>query len=164
MTTFINASTSSGLVVNSDNSGNILLQYNGQSAPAFSVYQTASQTLSSNVVTKLNFDTEEFDTNNNFASGRFTPTVGGYYMLTGHTQPNSTYTAGICAFVKNGSVYKYSAFNQNGTASAQAATSCLIFLNGTTDYVEFHASFVDGQPIATGPQMTWFQGCLLRGT
>ena len=50
--------------------------------PAFSAYQSSAQTLSSNTATKLTFTTEEFDTNNNFASSTFTPTVAGYYLVT----------------------------------------------------------------------------------
>ena len=39
------------------------------------------QTLSSGTLTKVTFDTELFDTNNNFASSRFTPTVAGQYFF-----------------------------------------------------------------------------------
>ena len=46
--------------------------------PAFSAYQSSAQTLSSNTVTKIQFQTEEFDTANCFDSTtnyRFTPNV-----------------------------------------------------------------------------------------
>ena len=49
--------------------------------PAFSAYQSTLQSFSSNTVTKVLFQTEEYDTNSNFASSRFTPTVAGYYQL-----------------------------------------------------------------------------------
>ena len=130
--------------------------------PAFSAYATSNQTLSGNVVTKILFDTEEFDTNNNFASSRFTPTVAGYYFLLGHIQPNDSYTAGIVAIYKNGGLYKYTSFNQNSTGSAQATGSCLMYMNGSTDYAEFYASFVDGQPTAGSAAFTWFQGYMVR--
>ena len=39
------------------------------------------QTLSSGTLTKVTFDTELFDTNNNFASSRFTPTIAGQYFF-----------------------------------------------------------------------------------
>ena len=39
------------------------------------------QTLSSATLTKVTFDTELFDTNNNFASSRFTPTIAGQYFF-----------------------------------------------------------------------------------
>jgi hypothetical protein len=51
--------------------------------PAVSAYESGNQSISSNVWTKVTLGTEEFDTNNNFASSRFTPTVAGYYQING---------------------------------------------------------------------------------
>jgi hypothetical protein len=104
MTTTINASTSSGLVVTPDNSGNVLLQYNGQSAPAFSAYAATNQSYSANVNTKVNFGTEEYDTNNNFASSRFTPTVAGYYQINAGFQVAGTPQDIQLYIYKNGAV------------------------------------------------------------
>jgi len=50
--------------------------------PIFSAYSSAGQTVSNNTITKILFDTENFDSNSNFASSRFTPTVAGYYVFT----------------------------------------------------------------------------------
>lgn len=50
--------------------------------PAFSAYQSSAQTLSSGTITKIEFQTEEFDTDNCFDNAinyRFTPNVAGYY-------------------------------------------------------------------------------------
>jgi hypothetical protein len=41
--------------------------------PAFSAYSTSNQSIPATTATKITFDTEEFDTNSNFASSRFTP-------------------------------------------------------------------------------------------
>jgi hypothetical protein len=49
--------------------------------PAFSATKSANQTVTSGVFTTITFDTEQFDTNNNFASNTFTPTVAGYYQI-----------------------------------------------------------------------------------
>lgn len=135
--------------------------------PAFSVYQTTAQTLSSATLTKITFDTEEFDTNNNFASSRFTPTVAGYYLITAKVQGNASYTAGISAFYKNGSLYRYGYYNANATGVSHPATSCLIYCNGSTDYIEFYASFTTGQDTAGvsnsgNAGLTWLQGYLAR--
>jgi hypothetical protein len=83
MTTILNASTSAGLIITPDTSGNIQLQYNGVAAPAFSARAATTQSLSNTTYTKVTLGTEEFDTNSNFASSRFTPTVAGYYLITG---------------------------------------------------------------------------------
>ena len=168
----INASTTSGLVMTSDLSGNLQFQNNGVNlpmggvAPAFSAYQSSAQTLSGATLTKIQFQTEEWDTNNNFDSTtnyRFTPTVAGYYQVQGKIQPSASYTAGIVAIYKNGAVYKYGSYNANATGVAQPSMSCLVYCNGSTDYVEFYASVTTGQILDATAPMTWFQGCLVRG-
>ena len=47
-----------------------------------SVYLSGSQTLVTNVYTKILFDTEVFDTNNHFANSTFTAAIAGYYLVT----------------------------------------------------------------------------------
>ena len=169
MTTTINASTSSGLVVTPDNSGNILLQYNGQSAPAFSVYLNGNQTISSASATKIQFNTEEFDTNNNFDSTtnyRFTPTVAGYYQLSAAFVPNyTTMTRTIIHLYKNGSQYKR-LFDTNGETGLLVSGSVLAYANGSTDYFEIWGYIAGTGTIqfnGGNSQYTWFTGCLLRG-
>jgi hypothetical protein len=131
--------------------------------PAFSAYQSSAQTLSSATITKILFQTEEFDTNNNFASSTFTPTVAGYYQVQGKIQPSASYTAGVVAIYKNGALYKYGSYNANATGVAQSSMSCLVYCNGSTDYIEFYASVTTGQALDATSAMTWFQGCLVRG-
>jgi ABC-type sulfate transport system substrate-binding protein len=165
MTTTLNASTSSGLVVTPDNSGNILLQYNGVAAPAFSVTQTSAGTsIPNNTWTKITFDTEIFDTNNNFASNRFTPTVAGYYQLNGQTTFGTVSTQNCSiAFYKNGSIFQTGSGGST-TSYAYLQISGLIYLNGSTDYVELFAYFSGaGSQTTAYPINTNFNGCLLRG-
>ena len=49
--------------------------------PAFSAYANAATSLTNGAFTKISFQVEDYDTNNNFASSRFTPTVAGYYQI-----------------------------------------------------------------------------------
>jgi hypothetical protein len=57
----------------------------GQNYPAFEAYLSANQNLTDNVNTKIQFDTELFDTDScydNVTNYRFTPNVAGkYYSL-----------------------------------------------------------------------------------
>ena len=127
--------------------------------PAFSAYQSTNQSISSSTFTKLTIDTEEFDTNNNFASSRFTPTVAGYYQINGSVQ-----TAGAPAYIsvdihKNGSTYKYGNF---GTAVYQSTVSSLVYLNGSTDYVELYGYSNAGWTSQSGSTATYFNGALVR--
>jgi|688.fasta_scaffold519931_2 hypothetical protein len=168
MTITLNASTSSGLVVTPDNSGNIVLQYNGVAAPAFSAYATTSQTITYNSETKITLGTEVFDTANCFASSRFTPTVAGYYQLNGQACLQSTSYGLFTAIYKNGSVYVYGSVNPGlSGAFVRSVVSSIVYLNGTTDYVELYAAGTGGGSGAVGvnpgPADTWFNGCLLRG-
>jgi hypothetical protein len=171
MTATINASTSSGVVITPDNSGNILLQYNGVSTPTFSAYQSSAQNGIANATpTKITFDVEEFDTANCFSSSRFTPTVAGYYLITAGLQiPYNAYTHMALTMVyKNGSAAKQGAVSVgNPVAYPQSIASVIMYLNGSTDYVEIYgygynsnSSTFNTQP---GADRTWFQACLLRG-
>jgi hypothetical protein len=132
--------------------------------PAFSAYASSNQSLSSGVNTKILFDTEDFDTNNNFASSRFTPTVAGYYQLNSNVRPNNTnQEAGICIY-KNGSAFRNgsnvapSVGNQNGTI-----VSALVYANGSTDYFEIFVYVGSAATTSGNYQSTWFNGVLVRG-
>jgi hypothetical protein len=133
--------------------------------PSFSAYQSSSQTLTSNTWTKIQFQTEEWDTASCFDSTtnyRFTPNVAGYYSVTGKIQPNSTYTAGGVAVYKNGALYKYGNYNLNATTYSPASMTCLVYLNGSTDYIELWGLFVSGQALVTTADMTYFQAAMVR--
>jgi hypothetical protein len=168
MTTTINASTSSGLVVTPDNSGNVLLQYNGQSAPAFFAYKSTNQNSTGGANTKVTFDTEVFDTNSNFASDRFTPTVAGYYQLNANVfYTNSVSGYALLSFWKNGADFVRGPQMQLTTAAYNAQSiSNIIYFNGTTDYVEVYTqtgSTATMYGVVGTPYLTNFSGCLLRG-
>jgi hypothetical protein len=176
MSTIINATTTNGVVIQPDNSGSLVLQSNGTTimtvgstgvstqvgAPAFSAYANAGQSLSSATATKILYGVEEFDTNSNFASSRFTPTVAGYYQINAQSQPNDSYTGSWIAIYKNGSLHRYGNFYLGGATYGGAVVSSLVYLNGSTDYVEIYVLFNGGQPIASGPQFTYFNGFLAR--
>jgi hypothetical protein len=108
--------------------------------PAFSAYQNSNQTLTNNTFTKMNFDTEEFDTNSNYnnATYRFTPTVAGYYQVNTsiNFSPSATNTANIVAIYKNGTEFKRTSIQTVTVVGQNAFLACLVFMNGSTDYIE----------------------------
>ena len=54
----------------------------GTNTPAFLAYKNATQgSISGNTATKITYTEELFDTDNNFASSRFTTTVAGKYYV-----------------------------------------------------------------------------------
>ena len=190
MASIINATTT-GLTVTPDNSGQLTLSANGVTAltantagninfakqptiggvewPAFSAYKSGSdQTLSDGTFTKVTFATETFDTNNNFASSTFTPTVAGYYQFTYAAQLFANAgTNMLITIYKNGS--EYARGTQINLASGnlnliQLNATNIIYCNGSTDYIEIYAYIVaSASRLVAASSATYFAGCLLRG-
>jgi hypothetical protein len=129
--------------------------------PAFSAYPSGNQSISNNTYTKILFQTEEFDTNNNFSSSTFTPTVAGYYQVNLSIYPNTSVTLVESSIYKNGTVAKRSFFTG---ANGMAITSALIYMNGTTDYLDGYAFISGTTPVVASTQsLTYFQASLVRG-
>jgi hypothetical protein len=129
--------------------------------PAFSAYLAGSQTLSSATITKITFDAELWDTNSNFASSRFTPTVAGYYQINSLLNVGVTATRVYLAIYKNGSLFQVGP--DSGTSNIYSAgISSIVYCNGTSDYIEIYGQFTIGQSVSSGSFYTWFNGCLLR--
>jgi len=132
----------------------------GGTGPAFSAYQSSSQTLSGSTDTKITFTTEEFDTNNNFASSTFTPTVAGYYQVNSSIRVNTTTTSIRMMIYKNGSKYKIG--TDIATTCNNGFVSTLVYCNGTTDYIEAYANIGVGQALSASSSDTWFNGAMIR--
>jgi len=135
--------------------------------PAFSAYRAGpNQALTTATFTKVQLNAEDFDTNNNFDSStnyRFTPTVAGYYQISGSVGLTGTNTRIICSIYKNGSAY-FRGIDASANLS-QVNISGLVYFNGSTDYVELYAygTFVGTSDIASGQIYTYFTGALVRG-
>lgn len=130
--------------------------------PAFSAYAANGTALSAGVFTKITYDAEEFDTNSTFASSRFTPNVAGYYQINASVYFNSYVVAErICAVFKNGSAFKWTNDISN-VGTVVVGTSCLLYLNGSTDYVEIYG--YSGGALTTGASgvLAYFQGAMVR--
>ena len=137
-------------------------------APAFSAYAGTNTAVSTNTWTKVTIDTEEFDTNSNFASSRFTPTVAGYYQINASVLiagSGSATTVGIVGVYKNGTRTVEGTTSLNTAAnSATSVCSCLIYLNGSTDYIELYAYQNSGGSLnaVAGSTVTRFSGSMMR--
>lgn len=134
--------------------------------PAFSAYSSTATSLPNATFTKITFDTEEFDTNNNFASSRFTPTVAGYYQVNCNIGISSGTYKNELALYKNGSPYKYGMYPNSVTSdTAFTSLSSLVYLNGSTDYVEIYCYQTSGGSLntLTSSASNWFNGSLVRG-
>ena len=132
-------------------------------APAFSAYPSGNQSITASTWTKLQYNTEEFDTNSNYDNAtnyRFTPTVAGYYSFTAGAISLNVVSRVILAFYKNGTIFK--AFDIAYALNSLSGAS-LIYLNGSTDYVELYAYMVGTTPtIATSSIYSFFQASMVR--
>jgi hypothetical protein len=143
--------------------------------PAFSAYLSGSdQTISDATTTKITFNAEEFDTNNNFDSTtnyRFTPTVAGYYQINCcAVYRQNPMIDSVILLYKNGSSFKrgyeFSIAAGATVTNMGMMISTLVYMNGSTDYLEVYAySDGSGTPNLTlinGASQTYFQGILVR--
>lgn len=136
-----------------DNTGTIITTAStfAGTGPAFSAYLSANQTVSANTFVKIAFNTEEFDTNNNFDSStnyRFTPTVAGYYQFNlSFFGSGSTISFGN--IYKNGSNVLSGSRVDISSAAYGSMASYIIYCNGSTDYIEFYGYVSSGVFVGT---------------
>lgn len=137
-------------------------------APAFHATLSADQTsITAATFTKVNLNTEEFDTNgcyDNATNYRFTPNVPGYYEFIWHLFSNSTTLTAISAVLrKNGATVSESPFAAVASAAQRTAASRLIYMNGTTDYVELWGYLTGtGLKFSSGTSETSLSGHFVR--
>ena len=192
----LNATTTSGVVLTGDTTGNLTIQSAGNTvctitatganagiqlaswaAPAFSVYlATASQTISTLTWTKIQLNAKEFDTANAFdatTNYRFQPTIAGYYQINASFNMDSSGYAGYVeiSIYKNGSAYKTSGSIFSGGSGgnspinvAGVPISAVVYLNGSTDYVELYGIGDYPTPLRFdyGSARTFMSGALVR--
>ena len=130
----------------------ITLASNMKNTPAFEAKRSANQTTSDGANTKIQYNSELFDTDNCFDNStnfRFTPNVAGKYYVYVSTYHNPSSTANLydyaTAIFKNGSEadsaaeFSIDTEGTTGTTEAAAQTGVrVIDMNGTTDYLEFY--------------------------
>ena len=129
----------------SDGSGNVTLSSGDfKATPAFEAINDTNQSMSNNTYTKVTFGTENLDTDNCFATSRFTPTTSGKYFIystiTVQTGANVGH-AGHIQIRKNGSAIFLSQTNDypNTTMNIfSISASAIVTLNGSSDYVEIY--------------------------
>ena len=140
----------------------------GPAGPAFKAVMSATTAISNAGTTKLVLNTEEWDTNSNYdtANYRFTPTVAGYYLITGSVFMSTATTARVgVAIYKNGSEHAWqftAGVSSGGGANPQVST--IVYANGSTDYFELYAAqnYASSVNAANNGVLTWFSGALVR--
>ena len=184
MASIINAKTTGGGGIETvgDASGVLQLQSNGVTvatisstglstqvgAPAFSAYLSSNQSITTTTATKMQCNTEEFDTNSNYNTSTysFTPTVAGYYQVNVRCAITINNASGLISSIyKNGSEIKRgNDYRATISAGTGASASALVYMNGTTDYLEFYALVIGTSPTIEGGVAiaTYFQAAMVR--
>jgi len=184
MASIITATTTSGLTQSADNSGVLQLASGtgnlvtvpsvtgtamvSGNMPAFSASRTTSQSFSGSTWTKIQFNTENWDTANcydNATNYRFTPNVAGYYMINVCCDMSFSGTATVAGIGinKNGAFYAYSpVFYGTMNAGLGFNGSWLVYFNGSTEYVEAMIYSNGGSPAVSPSSGNLFSGVLVR--
>ena len=147
------------------------------SNPAFRVYRSADQTgISDATITKVQFDAEEFDIGgyyDNSTNYRYTPLIAGYYFFVSVIQVSGTGIDQITNNLqKNGTAISWNTIMNSdsgaGYSGSSVMNSSLLFMNGSTDYVESHifADVSSGTVTVEGvnPYRSHFEGFLVNRT
>jgi len=130
-------------IFTSDGSGNLTTLKTNY--PAFEAYVSSSQNLSDAAETKVQFDTERFDTNSMYDAStnyRWTPTVAGKYVV--YTQLGCDSSGGAeitradVMIYKNGSQYVRNRTNIATSTQIMCNAEATIDFDGSSDYVEIY--------------------------
>ena len=136
--------------------------------PTFNVGKGgAAQTLTTSTNTLITWSSEIWDSNNNFASNRFTPTIAGKYRLNVIIQ----FTSGVdgslvnLKLYKNGGEVNFWKFYFTSTTAQTFIYTILVDANGSTDYFEVYALQASGsdKDIDGANPRTLFQGNKVAG-
>lgn len=139
------------------------------SGPAFKADRiTSDQSVTSGVWTKVQLNGVTFDTHACFDSAtnyRFTPNVAGYYQIsfTLDTGATSAGTTALSRVNKNGSPYLYGAYvTMPGSVEGISSGAGLVYMNGTTDYIELYGLAVGTAVKFKFSAATYMTGCFIR--
>jgi len=119
--------------------------------------------IASTTWTKVNLDTSDFDTDSALTDGKFQPSVAGYYQINGAVTNSATSGVNssrtVAGIYKNGNWFSKGddVGSAYGVGSKTSSVSDVVYLNGTTDYLELYAYLevasgtarVESSPIST---------------
>ena len=136
--------------------------FGGTNTPAFSVYRSGTQAIANNTATKVQYNTESFDTDNTFDSStnyRYTPAFSGKSFLVASirlygTDDFNNYTLEIH---KNGTAILR---QQNSHWHYESAQVSGIVTHDTDDYFEVYVTQQSGSSldVMSGIEITYFMG------
>ena len=144
----------------------------GSNTPSFSAKLSSDQTISASSYTKIQFDSEQWDTDSTYDAStnyRFTPAVAGKYTISSTVMLQNIATAGNriqFAIYKNGSFFAMVGDDgpSTGSGADPSATISMDIEFNTTDYVEmyiYHNSGTGSKDISSA--YSFFSGSKVIG-
>ena len=151
-----------GQVLQTDGNGNLSFVNPPTNTPAFSVYRNGTQSISHNTYTKVQYNTENFDTDNTFDNStnyRYTPAFSGKSFLVGSIRLYGTddFNNYILEIHKNGTAVLR---QQNSHWHYESALVSGIVTHDTDDYFEVYVTQQSGSSldVMSGIEITYFMG------
>ena len=171
---------SANQVLKTDGSGNLAWVAQTAAAtntPAFSVHkggdsgshQSIPTYTGASDTTKVTWSHEYLDTDNCFASDKFTPTSAGYYwfnvnLLMNYGEAEDEY-ATIFVYKNGSSIFEARQIEGVGTMSQSLKANFMVEANGSGDYFEIYVNQFSGDAtnIDRNNTCTWWNGFKLIG-
>ena len=136
--------------------------------PTFSAHLSANQNIPTATFTKIAFNAELFDTDNNYDTStyRFTPTVAGYYQINSLAMLSAVKNTTLIELYKNGAALVRGNQQVNGALQTTRGVGLayLAYANGSSDYFEIYAYHTTGttEEILGTSRFSYFQAYLAR--
>ena len=140
--------------------------------PIFSAYLSSTTNVTNNTSTKVVFDVVEYDSHNYYSSstGRYTPLIAGYYRFDFRIGHNGTTLTQFITDLNLNNVKRIRGnrilgISATTTAGVGFASSGVVYMNGTTDYVEVYGTVAASSGTAfygINNSETFFQGQLIK--
>lgn len=125
----------------------------------FNVWRSAAANAGNAAFAQVVFDTKEFDTNSNFATGTYTVPLSGFYQF--NTSVNiSAGTTFIVSLFKNGSELKRGIQSGNATSGGFSAMVQL----AAGDTIDIRTFSNAANALTVGQTTVWFSGFLVSPT
>ena len=143
-------------------SGAPQVEHKAINSGAFSASTTAGGGFSQANGAVVPFSVENFDQNGWFNSStyRFVPQKPGLYLVSAYVFQGSGGTGSSATFSlrKNGTIFASAAIGAANVSNS--ALTSLVYLNGSTDYVDVVTTVPSGSLTLGGGGSSWIRGCL----
>lgn len=145
------------------NGSSALPTFQSANAPAFSARNSSTQTVTTGVITKIQLNSEDFDTGSYFDNAtnyRFIPLIAGKYLFTFYFIGTITTSAAgaIAGYIyKNGAVIAKNFASYSAGAELYTTVTCIVDMNGSTDYIEGYGLLTPGTVVSAGCVLAGFR-------